>query len=213
LVILEPDDERKNVKMTKEFWNERYADSAYIYGTEPNTYFRLKLDSISKGKLLLPAEGEGRNALYAASLGWQVDAFDYSELAKRKAEILAANAGLTLNYRIMAAEDMNLEPDSYDVIGLFYFHLPAELRLMVHKACIKALKPGGTILMEAFTPEQLQYNSGGPKNETWLYTPEMIQSDFAELNIAELTKITIQLEEGEGHKGEASVLRLMAVKP
>ena len=197
----------------KEFWNERYADSTYVYGTEPNAYFRLKIDSVSKGKLLLPAEGEGRNAVYAVSLGWQVDAFDYSESAKQKAEALAAKAGLTLHYRVSAAEDMDLEPDSYDMVGLFYFHLSPELRNNIHKACIKALKPGGTILLEAFTPEQLRYNSGGPKNETWLYTAEILQSDFAELNITELTKITIHLEEGEGHKGEASVIRLTAVKP
>ena len=112
----------------KQFWDERYSSKAYAYGTEPNAFFKEKLSIIPPGKLLLPAEGEGRNAVFAAMQGWEVTAFDQSKEGKRKALLLAGEKGVKLDYLVGTLEDMAFEAESFDAIGLVYAHFPAELK-------------------------------------------------------------------------------------
>ncbi len=189
-------------------WDKRYANAEYIYGKEPNAYFKWFIDHHKKGSILLPGEGEGRNAVYAASKGWEIHAIDYSVEAKKKALKLAREKGVDIryeNHEISAIDDDN----RYDAIALIYLHLPSADRMQFHKKLQKLLYPGGYILLEAFTKEQLKHNSGGPKNIDMLYEPDEIKEDFNSLKLLEFSKQEVHLEEGQHHQGTAHILRAL----
>lgn len=194
-------------------WDERYARQEYIYGTEPNKFLKEQLTNLKPGKILFPAEGEGRNAVFAASLGWQTDAFDQSIEGQMKALKLAADKKVSINYLIQSLEAWNPEPDQYDCIALIFVHLPDGLRQHVHNSVIKALKPGGTLILEAFTLNQLPRTSGGPKTAELLFSEEHVTSDFKELTFMKLEERQCILDEGPLHQGLADVIQLIAIKP
>lgn len=200
------------MKYESQFWNERYTEHNDIYGKEPNVFFKEQLDKLSPGKLLLPGEGEGRNAMYAASKGWEVTAFDSSEVAVKKTLDNAAKAGFDMNYIHADTDSFTAEAQSFDAIGIIYFHLATEVRTAFHKKLIEWLKPGGTLILECFTPDQLNRSSGGPKNISMLYTEDILRADFNQLNITELRTLTTDLAEGSFHKGVADIIRLVANK-
>ncbi len=194
-------------------WDERYAREEYIYGIEPNNFLKEQLALLKPGRILFPAEGEGRNAVYAASLGWQTDAFDQSVEGQKKALKLAAQKSVAIHFTIQSLSDWNPEAEKYNCIALIFVHLPEALRQQVHKSAIKALKPGGTLILEAFTINQLPRASGGPKNAELLFTREMISTDFKNLSILKLTETQVQLNEGPLHQGIADVIQLTGNKP
>jgi 2-polyprenyl-3-methyl-5-hydroxy-6-metoxy-1,4-benzoquinol methylase len=194
-------------------WDERYARQEYIYGTEPNKFLKEQLSLLKPGRILFPAEGEGRNAVFAASLGWETDAFDQSVEGQKKAVKLATHKGVNINYYIQSLNDWNPEPDQYDCIALIFVHLPDGLRQQVHNAVVKALKPGGTLLLEAFTLNQLPRTSGGPKTAELLFLEEQVTSDFKDLIFAEFAETQTTLDEGPLHQGVADVIQLTAFKP
>jgi len=196
----------------KEFWDERFEGEEFIYGKSPNQFFREQLQSLKPAKLLLPCEGEGRNAVFAASQHWQVDAFDQSSMGKQKAEQLAKEFNVHINYQLGDVLEFDYGENKYDAIALIYAHFPASIRKPVHEKCLQALKPGGIIMMEAFNPLQLNNNSGGPKSEDMLYTMEMLTQDFKGMHFQLLRNDRIVLEEGAFHKGPANVLRMVAKK-
>jgi len=196
----------------KSFWNERYAAAEFVYGIAPNEYFKSALDKLPAGKLLLPCEGEGRNAVYAATQSWIVDAFDQSEAGKEKCLQLATANGVSINYQIADALQFEYGEDQYDVIALIYAHFPPTIRATIHQKCVQALKKGGIIIMEAFNPLQLNNASGGPKDLSMLYTPEMLQEDFSITAIEYIESLQVNLNEGAFHKGIGDVIRLMAKK-
>lgn len=193
------------------FWDDKFNKPEYIYGKEPNKYLKESLDNISPGKLLLPGEGEGRNAVYAAKTFWEVDAFDYSDVAQEKALKLAKENDVEINYQILAAEDF--EPKKkYDAIALIYLHLPAEIRTAFHKKIMQALNPGGKLICEFFEKSQINFDSGGPKNIDMLYDIETLEGDFNSLKIDIISKVRSELNEGPLHQGEARLLRMIATK-
>jgi len=199
--------------MSKDFWNERYAQYQTVYGAEPNEFFKEQLQSLKPGKLLLPAEGEGRNALYAASLGWRVTAYDYSEVAKNKTLELAARLGLTsIDYEVKDLSQIQLPAEEFDTIALIYVHLPLAVRKHLLSECIKSLRSGGILIMEVFSKDQLQYNSGGPKDAALLYSLNELAGDLTVLKIIQQEEVITTLKEGVFHDGPASVVRLVAVK-
>lgn len=197
----------------KNEWDERYARQEYIYGTEPNKFLKEQLSLLKPGRILFPAEGEGRNAVFAASMGGETDAFDQSVEGQRKAIKLATHKGVSIDYYIQSLNDWNPEPDQYDCIALIFVHLPEGLRQQVHNAVIRSLKPGGTLLLEAFTLNQLPRTSGGPKTAELLFTRELIVSDFKELIFTEFAETQTTLNEGPLHQGLADVIQLTALKP
>ena len=197
----------------KNEWDERYARQEYIYGTEPNKFLKEQLSLLKPGRILFPAEGEGRNAVFAASIGWETDAFDQSVEGQKKAVKLATHKGVSIDYYIQSLNDWNPEPDQYDCIALIFVHLPEGLRQQVHNAVIRSLKPGGTLLLEAFTLNQLPRTSGGPKTAELLFTRELIVSDFKELIFTEFAETQTTLNEGPLHQGLADVIQLTALKP
>jgi SAM-dependent methyltransferase len=201
----------------EDFWNERYAQAGYAYGTNPNHYFQMKLDAIRPaGNLLLPAEGEGRNAVYAGTKGWEVTAFDYSLVGQRKALELAREHGVIITYQVESAQDIALAPEQFDCLALVYAHFEKKTRAMVHSRLLDALKPGGTVIFEAYAREQAhyqqKYSSGGPKEAQMLFTLEDIQQEFAGIQIEELQKTEIIALEGKYHRGPSCVLQFKGTK-
>jgi len=199
--------------MENDFWNSRYSEPDYAYGTEPNDYFRKEIIFLAPGKLLLPGEGEGRNAVFAAKSGWNVTAVDFSEQAQIKALKLAKDNNVNINYFVSSLEDYPYTENEYDAIAFIFVHFPPDIREKVHQSAVKSLKKGGTILIEAFSKLQIKNQSGGPKDVTYLYSIEDFENDFSGLEIETLSDSRIQLCEGPYHKGIADVIRFKAVKP
>lgn len=201
----------------KEFWDIRYSEEGYAYGESPNLYFMEKLAELKPGKLLLPAEGEGRNAVYAATKGWTVTCFDISKEGKKKAEQLAEKSGVTINYIVGSVEEVVFKDQSFDVIALIFAHFPIGARQIYHKKFSGYLKPGGHLILEAFCkkhPHNQKTNprAGGPKEESMLYDTMMLISDFPDYNLLELYQADIELNEGLYHVGPASVVRFFGQK-
>ena len=200
-------------KYANDFWNERYSSKEYVYGENPNHFLKEQLEKITvPGKLLLPGEGEGRNAVYAAKLGWEVDGYDQSTAGKLKAIKLADKNNVKINYQIADLLEFTSSKDKYDVIAIIYVHLNTKLRKAFNEKIIEALKPGGKIILELFSKEQLGKSSGGPQDLEMLYSLNEIKKDFSSLKSIILKEETINIEEGEKHSGEANVVRFVGEK-
>jgi len=197
--------------MVKEFWDKKFNSDEYIYGKEPNNFLKSYIDQVNPGKILLPGDGEGRNAVYAAKKGWDVTALDYSTKAKEKALKLGKQNKVTINFHTSKAEEYT-SSEKFDLIAIIFLHLTPDVRPKVHDKIIHFLKPGGTVLMECFSKDQIDNNSGGPKSIDLLYNETEIERDFKELNIKQLKKTEIELNEGSHHQGKASVIRMIAEK-
>jgi 2-polyprenyl-3-methyl-5-hydroxy-6-metoxy-1,4-benzoquinol methylase len=196
----------------QQFWDERYHNEEYVYGVKPNTFFKQELDKLGQGSILLPAEGEGRNAVYASKQGWNVLAFDFSRAGKEKALQLASQNNVSINYRIDSFDTFASDKNTYDCLALIYNHMPSKIRPEVHKKLISYVKPNGTIILEAFSKKQIIYNSGGPGNVDLLYSIEDLKDDFSALKILKIEEKEIYLKEGNFHTGDAMVIRLTAIK-
>jgi ubiquinone/menaquinone biosynthesis C-methylase UbiE len=195
-----------------EQWNSRYSTEEFIYGTQPNKFFVEQLDLIKVGKLLLPAEGEGRNALYAASKGWNVTAFDYSDAARQKALKSAKKQQLHITYKIASFNDFKAEENSFDCIAIVFAHVTDGNRRAYHKKLVSFLKPGGKFILECFSKQQMSYNSGGPKNLDFLYSKEELEGDFMGLSEKNIECKQVTLSEGPLHQGVAEVIRVTGIK-
>jgi len=193
-----------------EMWNKRYADEAYAYGIEPNTFYKEQLSLLKPGKALFPAEGEGRNAVFAAKNGWDVTAFDSSIEAKKKAEKLALANNVAIDYHLNSFEDIELEENSFDLIVLIFAHM--QNRHNNHIKLLKFLKPGGTLLIDGFSKNQIKNATGGPKSVGLLFSEEELRSDFNELSEVKIWEEEVILNEGEYHIGKTSVIRLIGTK-
>jgi SAM-dependent methyltransferase len=193
-------------------WDQRFAQKEYVYGKQPNAYFREAIDHLTPGSILLPAEGEGRNAAYAAGRGWLVTAFDSSAFGRQKALLLAKEFNTEFEYLDCGYENYGYPEASFDAIALIYAHMPDVLRRNVHQKLIPCLKPGGTLILEAFSKAQLNYQSGGPKDISMLYSVEEIAEDFISLKTIELKEEIIRLGEGDGHRGAGAVIRFSGTR-
>ncbi|MBI1182891.1 methyltransferase domain-containing protein [bacterium] len=195
-----------------DFWNERYKQANYIYGENPNEFLKEQLALLPAGSILFPADGEGRNSVYAATQGWQSIAFDASTEGRKKALQLAEKKQVVVDYQIDTLDDFDFGSARFDVVSFIFVHMPPELRTRVHRKAAEALKPGGKIILEAFSKKQMTKESGGPKNIEWLSSVEELQHDFDGLTIDLLHETDTVLDEGVYHAGKASVVRLVATK-
>lgn len=196
----------------KNFWDKRYSVQEYVYGKKPNDFFKEQINKLPVGNILFPAEGEGRNAVYAAKLGWNVTAFDYSLAAKKKAEKLASENNVEISYLVTQYESLNFQQNVFNSIVLIFAHTPKTNRTFIHNKMIEYLKPGGTIILQGFSKAQIDKNSGGPKNLEMLFSKEEIENDFKSLSKLEIEEKDIYLKEGPFHEGMASVINLVGVK-
>ena len=202
----------------KEFWEDRYSEEGFAYGVEPNEFFEKVLKEHQlKGTVLLPAEGEGRNAVFAAEKGLNVTCFDMSSQGKLKAQKLANLNNVDINYKVGEFSEMEFKENSFDVIALIYAHFPPNVKSQYHKKLTSYLTKGGILILEGFSKKQLEINeeyaqSFGPKKMEMLYTKDDIQQDFSELETIELNEELIDLNEGIHHKGKGSVIRFIGKK-
>ncbi len=199
-------------------WNDRYSKKEYAYGEEPNKYLKEQLAKLSVGKILFPAEGEGRNAVYAAKIGWVVSAFDISNEGRSKALKLAESNNVTIDYKIGGLETMKFQAEQFDVIALIFAHFPADIKSLYHEVLSKYLKNGGVVIFEAFSKKHIDYVTanekvGGPKDLGSLFSIEEIKSDFPNYEIIELEENEVELSEGLYHNGTGSVIRFVGRKP
>lgn len=198
-------------------WDDRYKSEEFAYGEDPNNYLKEQIEKLNTGTILFPAEGEGRNAVFAAKLGWKVSAFDISEEGKNKALKLAEANNVTIDYQVGVLETLNYKAEQFDAIALIYAHFPAEIKSSIHKTLETYLRKGGIIIFEAFSKKHLEYLAindkvGGPKDIESLFSIEEIQADFPNYEIIELEEKEIELNEGLFHNGKGSVIRFVGRK-
>lgn len=198
-------------------WDDRYRKSEFAYGEEPNNYLKEQLEKLKVGKILFPAEGEGRNAVFAAKLGWDVSAFDISAEGKKKAEQLAEKNNVTIDYQVGELQDLGYTDEQFDAIALIYAHFPANIKSQIHKLLDRYLRKGGIVIFEAFSKKHLEYlakneKMGGPKDIESLFSIDEIKADFANYDVLELIETEIDLNEGLYHIGQGSVIRFVGRK-
>ncbi|NNE76074.1 MAG: class I SAM-dependent methyltransferase [Pricia sp.] len=198
-------------------WNSRYSEKEYAYGTKPNEFLKEQLQKLELGTILFGAEGEGRNAVYAAKLGWTVSAFDISIEGKNKASKLAKENNVTIDYQVGQLPDMDFENEHFDAIALIYAHFPPNIRTEYHKLLDKKLKKGGIVLFEAFGKNNLKYRNenpkiGGPTDLNLLFSTEELKSDFENYEILQLEEKEVELNEGHYHNGKGSAIRFVGRK-
>ncbi|MFO8023810.1 SAM-dependent methyltransferase [Thiohalophilus sp.] len=186
----------------------------FAYGTEPNAFLVSRQARFQPGQtVLLIGEGEGRNGVWLARQGLQVSAGDQSETGLAKARAMAREAGVTLHTISADLTQWQWPVDEYDFVVSIFVHFKPGGRRFIHRACLAALKPGGTILLEGFNPEQIEYPSGGPPFPEMLFTRAMLRADFAGAKIERLESLETRLAEGKYHQGSAAVIRLIATRP
>jgi hypothetical protein len=198
-------------------WNDRYSNEEYAFGEQPNDYLKEQLEKLPPGKILFAAEGEGRNAVFAATLGWQASAFDISTEGKNKALRLADKHKITLNYQTGELPTLHCNNNAFDAIALIYAHFPANIKSQYHRLLSNYLRPGGTIIFEAFSKNHLEYRLknekvGGPTDIESLFSIEELQADFENYEVIELVEKVVELNEGHFHSGEGSVIRFVGRK-
>lgn len=198
-------------------WDERYSEEQFAYGKEPNLFFKEWLSIYPPGSILMPADGEGRNGVYAAQLGWAVTSFDQSREGRSKALALAKERNVTIEYIVSDLADLVFEPASFDAIGLIYAHFDADKKAGFHKLMDGWLKPGGVIIFEAFSKSHLAYisadpNIGGPKDIGMLYATSELSTGFPNYEVLLLEEQEIALNEGAYHNGKGSVIRFVGRK-
>lgn len=198
-------------------WNERYSNVEFAYGEEPNNYLKEQIAKLNIGTILFPAEGEGRNAVFAAKLGWTVSAFDISNEGKSKALKLAEKNNVTIDYKVGELQTLDFVFEQFDAIALIYAHFPADIKSLYHKTIDKFLKNDGIIIFEAFSKKHIAYvianeKVGGPKDLETLFSIDEIKSDFPNYEIIELVEKEIELHEGLYHNGIGSVIRFIGRK-
>lgn len=202
----------------KEMWNARYRTKEYAYGIEPNAFFKSALDKYTpKGSILLAAEGEGRNAVYAAKKELEAFAFDISKEGKKKALELAESNNVRINYEVGDFQKMGYAPNSLDNGALIFAHFPPQLTSIYHQKISEIVKPGGLLILEGFSKKNLPQRIknpkiGGPDKIEMLFSIESIKEDFYNFDILELSEGTVTLQEGLFHNGVAEVVRFIGRK-
>lgn len=201
----------------KEKWDDRYRNEEFAYGEQPNNYLKEQLSKFPVGSILFPAEGEGRNSVYAATLGWKVSAFDQSIEGKRKAIQLANKHQVNIAYEVGEFQSLVYQANEFDAIALIYAHFPADKKSNYHKILTTYLRSGGIVIFEAFSKRHLDYNRnnekvGGPKDVESLFSIGEIGDDFDNFEIIELVEQEIDLHEGLFHNGKGSVIRFVGRK-
>ncbi len=198
-------------------WDERYAAPGFAYGEQQNHYLREQLERLAPGSILFPAEGEGRSAVFAAKLGWNVSAFDISNEGKKKALWLAEKNNVSIDYQIGELSKRAYHSGQFDAIALIYAHFPAAHKSLYHKTMDYYLSKNGLVIFEAFSKRHLEYLAkdkrvGGPGEIDMLFSTDELRSDFPNYDIIELVETEIELSEGRFHSGKGSVIRFVGRK-
>ncbi len=199
-------------------WNERFSAPEYAYGKQPNSFLQQCIERYQpKGSMLFPAEGEGRNAVYAAKKTLEVTAFDISEEGKKKALQLAQEEGVQIKYHVGEYLSLPIASQHFDHAALIYAHFPPQIRSAYNKNIVQSIRSGGFIFFEGFSKNHLQYRTenldvGGPSSSELLFSTDELVEDFAGCSIEYLQEEVIELNEGLYHRGRGSVVRFIGIK-
>jgi SAM-dependent methyltransferase len=204
---------QQEVPHTTISWDERYSEAGYLYGTAPNEFLVSVVGRIPKGEILTLAEGEGRNAVYLASLGYDVTGVDGSEVGLRKALELATERGVTITTIHADLSEYEIGQEQWDGIVASYCHIPSTIRIPLHQAVVRGLKPRGLFVLEAYSKEQLSYNTGGPQSLDLLVSLDDLKQELAGLEFIHAVQVEREVREGSRHNGLASVVQILAQKP
>lgn len=198
----------------RQVWDERYGKEGYVFGSEPNAWLVSQAHRLKPGmRVLLPADGEGRNSVWCAENGMAVEAFDLSPVGVEKAARFARERGVQVRYAVASVEDWDWLEAAYDAVILIFvnFATPA-MRERLFSRCIRALKPGGLLLLQGYAERQLAYGTGGPPSAEKLYNLTMLKEAFAGLDVLEMTDEDVELAEGNAHCGLSALISVVAQK-
>lgn len=189
-------------------WDERFSHAEPVYGEAPNAFVQSQIFRLQPGgKVLVPADGYGRNGVWLAKRGFQVQTVDLSPVGVDRSRKAAEAAGVKMSIEVADLANWNWPSDKFDAVVSIFFHMLSDVRGKIHAAMVRALKPGGILILQAFTPQQLQYTSGGPKQVDLLYTAEILRKDFAGAEPIELQETVVDLSEGHMHSGPGAVIQ------
>jgi SAM-dependent methyltransferase len=193
-------------------WNRRYAGDTFLFGTEPNAWLREQVAHLPPGgHLLSVADGEGRNSVWLARQGFRVDAFDVAERAVEKARGLARQQGVAVRFEVADVDGFAWPEAACDgVVAVFVQFADPPLRARLFERMVRSLKPGGVLILQGYTPKQLEYRTGGPPILSHLYTRALLETAFAGLSIVELREYEADVQEGQGHRGHSALIGLVA---
>ena len=195
-----------------ETWNARFAGDDYLFGEAPNAFVQREAPRLPRGATVLcVADGEGRNSVWLAKRGLRVDAFDIAEVGVEKARCMAAEQGVSVNFSVADCDGFAWPEAAYDgVAAIFVQFADPALRTRMFDHLQRCLKPGGTLVLQGYTPRQLVYRTGGPPFESHLYTPALLREAFAAMDIVEIREYEADLAEGSGHHGRSALIGLVA---
>jgi len=194
-------------------WDQRYNTETYYYGTEPNDFLKQNITCLPpQGRVLCLAEGEGRNAVFLASLGHQITAVDGSQVGLEKLQKLAQIHSVKVKTILADLNDYVIQAEEWDAIISIWCHIPPELRKKVHKQVMAGLKPKGIFLLEAYHPHQLEYKTGGPPTTELMMTVSDLANELDGLDFKILHEIDRDVHEGQGHHGKSAVVQILGYK-
>jgi SAM-dependent methyltransferase len=193
-------------------WNQRFAQDEFLFGTAPNGWLRDHAGVWrANERVLCVADGEGRNSVWLAGCGYTVDAFDIAEMGVAKARRFAADKKVTVNFSVADCDTFEWPQAAYDgVAAIFVQFADPAVRERLFANIVSCLKPGGTLILQGYTPKQLEYRTGGPSILSHLYTKELLRKSFAELDIQVLREYEADVQEGNGHRGRSALVGLVA---
>jgi len=199
---------------TPNFWDARYQTDEYIFGFTPNDFLQQSVQYLPKDSAILCiGEGEGRNAVFLAKQEMRVTALDMSMVGLAKAAELAKQNRVTIDTVVADLTNYEFHDAAWDGVVSIFCHLPSILRTSVHQRIVKALRPGGVYLLEAYTPAQLEYQTGGPKDPDMLYTLNALRQELSGLEFLHGAESIREVKEGIAHQGLAAVVQVVARKP
>ena len=193
-------------------WNLRYSDEEYFYGTTPNDFLRENAHLIPRGSVLCVADGEGRNSVFLATTGRDVSSVDISDVGVAKTKKLASEKGVSVDAQVGDLAEFDLGRNKWQGVVSIFAHLAIDLRQDLHRRVIESLAPGGVVLLEAYTVNQIGRGTGGPQVPELLMSAESLSQEFGSLEIIHLKELEREVVEGSGHTGLAAVVQLIARK-
>lgn len=195
-------------------WDERYATSDFVFGTEPAAFLKAAAPRLEPGsRLLCVADGEGRNSTWLAGQGHAVTAFDASPVGLEKARKLAVDRGVTVDYHLSGIEDWDWSAEYDALVAIFIQFMPPEMRARIFGEFRRAVRPGGLLLLHGYAPRQVEYGTGGPPQRENMYTEALMEEHFGDWQILRLTDYDAELSEGKGHSGRSGLVDLIARRP
>ncbi len=196
----------------KDRWDERYREPGFAYGTEANEFLQSVVTRLPPGRVLSLAEGEGRNAVYLGKRGFQLTAVDQSAVGLAKASGLARMHGVDLSTEVADLKGYRIEPSSWEVVVSIFCHVPPSIRKRLYRAVVEGLVPGGALVLEAYTPQQLELGTGGPKDRDLLVDLSTLCRELSGLTFEIARETVREIHEGRYHDGAGAVVQVLAFR-